>query len=140
MSYRYVPKQFVFSKITSDIEVKVEPVYMPDHSNPRHQQYVWAYNVVIENKSTHKIKLLNRHWKITDARGCSRDVRGTGVLGEQPVLGPGEAFGYSSHTVLPTPSGFMTGDYEVVDDAGRTVRVDIPAFTLDDPSSAPLLN
>ncbi len=140
MKYRYIPKPWIFSSITDGITVKVAPTFMPERSNSARNEYVWTYNVVIENKSEKRVKLMRRHWEITDGKGYTEEVVAPGVVGEQPVLEPGQVFAYASHTVLKTPSGFMKGDYDMVDDKGSSLRVNVPAFSLDEPHSRPILN
>ena len=88
---------------TDDIEVKVEPSYLADRSEPAHNRYFWAYEVEIANHKAISVQLVARHWVITDASGKMQEVRGEGVVGEQPVLGPGERFEYTSGVPLPTP-------------------------------------
>ena len=140
MSYRYIPKSWVFSAVTHNITVKVLPTYVPEHSNPERKEYVWVYNVIIENNSDVCIKLMRRHWLVTDGEGKTQEVHGAGVVGEQPVLNPGEVFSYASHAVLPTTTGFMRGDYDVVDDKGGHIKVKVPAFSLDEPHTRSVLN
>ena len=102
--------------------------------------YVWAYQVRIENQGQETVKLLNRYWHITDATGRVEEVRGPGVVGEQPVLGPGEAFEYTSGCPLQAPSGIMVGSYEMTKDDGTRFDVEIPAFSLDSPHQARQVN
>lgn len=123
----------MYTAITRLIRVTVEPTYLDDQSAPADDQYVWAYHVTIENDGAETVQLLNRHWRLTDSLGRLQEVRGSGVVGEQPVLKPGEAFEYTSGTPLPTPSGIMEGSYEMTDSTGRRFEVDIPAFSLDSP-------
>jgi len=130
----------MYAKTTHSIEVIVKPLYLEEQSSPDEGHYVWAYQVRIENKSSSKVQLLNRYWRIVDAMGRIQEVRGAGVVGEQPVLGPGEAFEYTSGTPLPTPSGFMAGSYEMEGDEGRRFEVEIPAFSLDSPHEAAQLH
>ncbi len=118
---------------TRGIQVSVKPYYLDDQSAPEEDHYVWAYRVTIENRGQERVQLLNRYWCITDARGSVREVRGAGVVGEQPVLEPGESFEYTSGAPLTTPSGIMVGSYEMRDGAGQTFEVAIPAFSLDSP-------
>lgn len=115
------------------IKVTPKPQYLEDQSKPDQQLFVWAYTILIENEGPGTVKLLNRHWHITDALGRERDVRGPGVVGEQPVLRPGEAFEYTSGVPLSTPSGIMQGEYEMELESGDTFEVNIPAFSLDSP-------
>ena len=100
-------KTHSYSETTRDIHVSVIPQYLPDQSAPEDGRYVWAYTVRIENQGTETVQLRTRYWRITDALGTSHEVRGEGVVGEQPVLNPGEAFEYPSGTPLATPSGMM---------------------------------
>src|SRR5215472_7708968 len=103
----------MYSETTRSIKVTVKPVYLEDRSSPAEARYVWAYHVRIENRGKETLQLRNRHWKITDSHGRMQEVRGPGVVGEQPVLGPGESFEYTSGTPLPTPSGIMVGSYQM---------------------------
>jgi len=120
--------------------VTVKPMYLEEQSAPIDNHYVWAYQVHIENTGAEPVQLLNRHWQITDSLGRVQEVRGAGVVGEQPRLGPGESFEYTSGTPLPTPSGIMVGSYEMVTDDGRRFEVAIPAFSLDSPHQPVQLN
>jgi ApaG protein len=130
----------MYSETTRSINVTVEPFYLEDQSAPNEGRYVWAYHVRIENRGGETVQLRNRHWKITDGRGQLLEVRGPGVVGEQPVLGPGESFEYTSGTPLPTPSGIMVGSYEMETRGGESFLVQIPAFSLDSPHQAVRLN
>ena len=130
----------MYSEITRSIKVSVEPIYLEDQSSPTENRYVWAYHVRIENGGPETVQLRNRHWRITDGRGQTQEVRGAGVVGEQPVLGPGESFEYTSGTPLPTPSGIMVGSYEMETRGGDSFWVRIPAFSLDSPHQAVRLN
>lgn len=123
----------MFSETTASITVTVRPVFIEEQSSPDEDKYVWAYKVRIENRGRETVQLLNRHWKITDARGKLEEVRGPGVVGEQPVLKPGEAFEYTSGCPLRTPSGFMAGTYEMERPDGSRFEVRIPMFSLDSP-------
>ena len=123
----------MYTKTTHAIEVIVKPIYLEEQSSPDEGHFVWAYQVRIENKGRARVQLLNRYWRITDALGRVQEVRGAGVVGEQPVLAPGEAFEYTSGTPLPTASGFMVGTYEMLRDDGDRIEVEIPAFSLDSP-------
>jgi ApaG protein len=119
---------------TRDILVKVRAFYLDDQSEPDEGRYVWAYRVAVENHGADTVQLLRRTWHITDALGRTQHVHGDGVVGEQPVLEPGQAFEYVSGTPLTTPSGFMTGQYHmVVRGSGEPFDVSIPAFSLDSP-------
>ena len=130
----------MYSSMTRSIRVSVEPLYLEDQSSPSDDHYVWAYQVKIENEGSETVQLLNRHWRITDAMGRMQEVRGAGVVGEQPTLKPGEAFEYTSGTPLATPSGIMVGTYEMTTPAGERFDVAIPAFSLDSPYQSRRVN
>jgi ApaG protein len=130
----------MYSATTRSIAVTVKPVYLEDQSSPRDNHYVWAYHVRIENRGGDTVQLRSRHWHITDALGRVQEVRGAGVVGEQPVLRPGQAFEYTSGTPLPTPSGIMTGTYQMETEGGEHFDIAIPAFSLDSPHQAARLN
>ncbi|TRW18482.1 Co2+/Mg2+ efflux protein ApaG [Glacieibacterium frigidum] len=123
---------FPYAQVTADITVRVAPRYLPDQSDPDDGRYAWSYHVRIENGSTRDVQLISRHWIITDARGHVEEVEGEGVVGEQPLLGPGESFDYVSGCPLPTPSGTMHGTYAFAADGGL-FAVAIPMFSLDIP-------
>ncbi len=127
----------MYQETTASIVVTVKPFYLEDQSSPDENHYVWAYSVKIENKGADTVQLRNRYWRITDARGQTQEVRGAGVVGEQPVLKPGEAFEYTSGTPLSTPSGIMLGTYQMQRPNGDTFDVKIPAFSLDSPFATP---
>lgn len=123
-----------YSRTTRDIRVSVRSFYLEDQSEPDEGRYVWAYKVKIENQGRETVQVLRRTWRITDALGRTQSVQGAGVVGQTPLLEPGEAFEYTSGTPLDTPSGFMVGMYHVVAPAsGETFDVAIPAFSLDSP-------
>ena len=123
----------MYSKITRAITVTVKPFYLEEQSSPSDSHYVWAYHVRIENHGAETVQLRNRYWRITDSMGRVQEVRGAGVVGEQPVLKPGESFEYTSGTPLPTPSGIMEGTYQMERENGERFDVAIPAFSLDSP-------
>ena len=118
---------------THRMEVGVETSYIDDQSDPDADRYVFAYTVTISNMGSMPAKLLNRHWLITDSNGKIQEVRGEGVVGEQPYLKPGEVFRYTSGTVLETPVGTMEGEYEMVDDDGHSFLAPIDRFSLSVP-------
>jgi ApaG protein len=124
----------MYRTLTRSIEVKVTPRFLEERSSPANNYYFWAYSIEIVNHGTETVQLVARYWHITDALGRSQEVRGPGVVGEQPVLGPGESFQYTSGVPLPTPSGFMVGSYNMVTTAGEPFDVAIPAFSLDSPT------
>ncbi len=130
----------MYSETTKAIRVTVEPMYLEEQSSPAENQYVWAYHVLIENTGGGTVQLLTRHWRITDSLGRIQEVRSAGVVGEQPVLSPGQSFEYTSGTPLPTPSGIMVGSYGMQADDGERFDVAIPAFSLDSPHQAVQLN
>lgn len=125
---------------TRQIRVTVKPAYLDEQSAPQDSHFVWAYHVTIENLGKETIQLLNRHWKITDARGEKHEVRGAGVIGEQPTLEPGDRYEYTSGTPLSTPSGIMSGTYQMENERGETFDVEVPAFSLDSPYQPVRLN
>ena len=106
----------------------------------RRGQYFWSYTIVITNTGAETVQLRTRHWIITDATGRKQEVRGEGVVGEQPVLAPGERFEYTSGVPLPTASGFMTGRYQMVSESGERFEIDVPTFSLDSPDNKRVLN
>ena len=124
----------IYKTITNDIGVSVEPFYLDQESEPEESHYVWGYQVQIENKGLDTVKLERRHWVITGGNGQTHEVEGEGVVGEQPILEPGEAFEYTSGAPLSTSSGFMVGSYKMSAIDGSHFDVDIPAFSLDVPS------
>jgi ApaG protein len=127
----------LFTEVTQEVRVSVRAFYLEDQSQPDQSHYVWAYRVSIENEGQRTVQLLRRSWLITDGMGREQKVHGPGVVGEQPVLEPGESFEYTSGTPLSTPSGFMRGTYHMVErDSGEEFDVAIPAFSLDSPHQA----
>ncbi len=130
----------VYAKTTRAITVSVQPTYLPDQSSPEESHFVWAYQVRIENGSNRAVRLLNRCWRITDSQGRIQEVRGEGVVGKQPKLDPGDAFAYTSGTPLATPSGFMTGSYEMESETGERFEIEVPVFSLDSPHQPARLN
>ena len=128
------PEHPLYSCVTRDIEITVAPEFMPDRSDERQGQFFWAYTIEIANTGRHVVQVTHRHWKITDANGRLEEVQGKGVVGQQPVLKPGDVFRYTSGCPLPTPSGFMVGTYRVVAEGGEAFEADIPMFSLDRPT------
>jgi ApaG protein len=123
-----------YCRTTRDVQVSVRSFFLADQSQPDENHFVWAYRVKIENQGTEPVQLLRRTWQITDARGRTQHVHGAGVVGEQPLLEPGESFEYTSGTPLDTPSGFMVGAYHMlIPSSGENFDVAIPAFSLDSP-------
>ena len=130
----------LYSRVTRDIEITVLPEFLPERSDASEDHYFWAYTVEIANQGAATVQVTDRHWKITDALGRLEEVRGPGIVGEQPVLQPGEVFRYTSGCPLSTPSGFMTGTYRVVIDGGEAFEAEIPPFSLDSPYLSRVLN
>ena len=130
----------MYTATTRAICVTVKPQYLPDQSDPAKSQYVWAYHVRIENRGDVAVQLRSRHWKITDALGRMKEVKGQGVIGQTPRLNPGEVFEYTSGTPLTTPSGFMGGTYQMTAEAGESFDIEIPTFSLDTPNTERRLN
>lgn len=123
-----------YTATTRGIRVTVRATYLEDQSDPDGNAWVWAYRVEISNLSRVAVRLLQRTWLITDATGQTIRVHGDGVVGEQPLLEPGDEFTYTSGTPLATPTGFMRGAYHMVEtESGEAFDVAIPAFSLDSP-------
>jgi ApaG protein len=130
----------MYRAVTRGIEVQVTPRFLAERSSPENGYFFWAYTIEITNHGRDTVQLRTRHWKITDAHGRLQEVRGAGVVGETPVLEPGESFEYTSGVPLPTPSGFMVGSYGMVTAAGEGFDISIPAFSLDSSSTKPTIN
>ncbi len=129
-----------YTATTRGIAVSVEPSYLESKSSPEGPQYFWTYRVIIVNQGHETVQLRSRHWMITNARGELTEVKGPGVVGEQPVLKPGERFGYTSGATLNTPSGMMGGAYQMETAGGELFDIEIPTFSLDIPNQSALLN
>lgn len=129
-----------YTKTTNGIKVTAVPEYLGQDSAPEENHFLWLYTITIENLNKASVQLLRRRWFITDEQGASFTVEGEGVIGEQPVIKPGEGFKYLSGTPLNTPSGIMMGNYYLVNDEGEEIVADIPAFSLDSPHKNKLLN
>ena len=119
--------------MSQQINVDVDTLYIESESSPVNSQYVFAYTITITNTGTEAAQLMTRHWVITDANGHIEEVRGDGVVGEQPYLKPGEGFQYTSGAVLKTPVGTMSGSYQMVTDSGNNFDAEIPEFILSSP-------
>lgn len=130
----------LFEQKTGDVIVRVQPDYLHDESSPKDDRYIWAYTVEIENTGTSSLKVVERVWNIADSRGQVQCVRGNGVVGEQPVLQPGEVFRYTSGAPLSAPAGMMHGTYKMTDEDGESFDVFIPVFALDSPAQAEFPN
>lgn len=122
---------------TEGVWIRVEPDYLDEESDPDEGRFVWAYTIEIENRSDGTLQLVSREWEIADSRGRIEIVRGDGVVGEQPVLRPGESFRYTSGAPLGTSSGFMSGNYQMRREDGSRFAARIPAFSLDTPYDRP---
>ena len=133
-------KPGMYKAVTRKIEVTVEPFYIPERSDPSDSRYVWGYRVTIDNQSDDPVKLLSRYWRITDGTGRVEEVRGPGVVGEQPELNPGDSYQYTSGCPLSTPSGIMVGRYSMINGRGEIFDIDIPAFSLDMPAERRTVN
>jgi len=129
-----------YRAVTRQIEVKVVPRFLPDRSSPENGYFFWAYTITLTNLGRETVQLKTRHWRITDAQGRLQEVRGAGVVGEEPMLKPGQNFEYTSGVPLPTSSGFMAGSYGMVTTAGEKFDIDIPAFSLDTPQRERTIN
>lgn len=130
----------MYSAVTRSIKITVKPVYLEDQSSPGDNHYVWAYQVRIENQGEETVQLRSRYWRITDSLGRVQEVRGAGVVGEQPILKPGGSFEYTSGTPLPTPSGIMSGTYQMETPSGERFDANVPAFSLDSPHQTVRIN
>ncbi len=130
----------MYTATTRAIRVTVRPQYLPDQSDPAKSQYVWGYQVRIENTGDVAVQLRSRHWKITDGLGRQQEVKGPGVVGKTPRLKPGDVFEYSSGTPLSTSSGIMGGTYQMVSETGENFDIEIPTFSLDTPGGSRQLN
>ena len=130
----------MYKSVTRDIQVTVLPEFVPERSDPSLDRWFWAYTIEILNAGQHIVQLMTRHWIITDGNGRSEEVRGPGVVGEQPLLKPGESFRYTSGCPLTTSSGIMVGTYQMTDEDGAVFDVQIPVFSLDSPATKRVLN
>jgi len=130
----------MYKETTRSITITVVPTYLDDQSSPDESHYVWKYHVRIENNGDDTVQLRTRYWRITDSMGRVQEVRGPGVVGEQPVLKPGKSFEYTSGTPLSTPSGTMVGTYAMQMTDGTTMDIAIPAFSLHTPEVTRRLN
>jgi len=124
---------YIYERTTRGIRVAVKPAYLDDQSDPLEGRYVWSYAVTIENLGSETVQLISRYWHITDACGYVQEARGLGVVGEQPLLEPGQTFQYASGCPLTTASGAMVGTYEMKASSGETFDVHIPIFLLESP-------
>ena len=123
----------MYEKISNNVKVTVIPYYLEEQSSPNDNHYVWAYRINIEKLGNKTLQLNNRNWVIIDANGCVQNIQGEGVVGEFPIIQPGESFEYTSGTPLKTTNGIMQGFYLMSQDNGKQLKIDIPAFSLDSP-------
>jgi ApaG protein len=123
----------MYEQETAGLVVRVAPEFVPQHSAPQEGRFVWSYTIEIENLGDEAVQLLSRYWRITDENGLTQEVRGDGVIGQQPVIAPGASFRYSSAAPLSAPSGIMLGAYSMVRADGERFDIAVPAFVLDSP-------
>jgi ApaG protein len=131
-----VKSLFPHSATTDEVTVRVAVSFLPEQSEPGRGRWFWAYHVRVENSGRRAVQLMAREWTISDGRGGRSEVKGEGVVGEQPVIEPGGAFDYVSGCPLPTPTGWMEGHYHMVSEEGRGFDVAIPRFPLVAPAVA----
>lgn len=129
-----------FEQRTKDVVVRVEPEFLAEQSSATDSRFIWAYTVEIDNQSADDLQLTGRFWQIADSRGQVQEVRGSGVVGEQPTIKAGEIFRYTSGAPLTAPSGMMLGTYRVEPVGGESYDIDIPAFVLDSPYEGLVFN
>ena len=130
----------MYRAVTRKIEVSVTPRFLPERSSETESYYFWAYKIDIKNHGAETVQLKTRHWRITDGNGRLQEVRGPGVVGEEPVLKPGESYEYTSGVPLQTSSGFMLGSYGMVSESGEQFDIEVPAFSLDSPTNRRVIN
>jgi ApaG protein len=130
----------MYEAVTRGIRINVTPQYLEDQSAPEDSEFLWAYTIEITNETEQTVQLRSRVWQITDAMGNTEEVRGPGVVGEQPVIVPGGSFSYTSGCPLATPSGIMVGSYQMEAKDGALFDVAIPAFSLDCPFAVRSVN
>jgi ApaG protein len=123
----------MYRAVTRGIQITVKPRFIEDESSPMQGRFFWAYTVEIANLGGETVQLTMRHWQITDGEGRQQEVRGPGVVGEEPIIEPGHSFTYTSGCPLATPDGMMTGTYTMETPQGETFEVEIPLFPLDSP-------
>jgi len=140
MSDDLIDDLLTFEEITEGILVAVQSYFLENQSSPEDGQFLWAYRIKIANEGTLAAKLLSRHWIITNGRGDVNEVKGEGVIGEQPLIQPGATYVYTSGSPLNTPSGFMRGSFQMIDSENRIFSVAIPAFSLDSPYCSQNIN
>ena len=132
--------EYYYTEVTKNIRVSVKTNFLSDQSDTENSLWVWSYHILIENNGNDKVQLIDRYWKITDATGIIKEVKGSGVIGEQPTIKPGEFFEYTSGTPLNKSSGFMSGNYRMINENNESFFIDVPVFSLDTPSVQKILN
>lgn len=130
----------MYRATTRGVVVTVEPAFDHERSAPDSDAYFWTYTILIRNAGGETVQLVERQWDIVDAHGKRFEVKGPGVVGEQPILAPGESFRYTSGVPLATPSGMMSGSYRMRGEGGEMFDVEIPAFSLDSPHGRRSIN
>jgi ApaG protein len=130
----------MYRAVTRNIAVVVQPFYLEEQSIPAENRFVWGYRITIDNQSDDFVQLMSRYWRITDANGTVEEVRGAGVVGEQPELSPGDSYQYTSGCPLTTPSGIMAGRYTMRNERNEVFDIEIPAFSLDLPGARRVVN
>ena len=130
----------MYEAVTRSIRVRVTPAYQEEQSTPDESYFFWSYTVEIANEGDQPVQLKSRVWRITDGRGRTEEVRGPGVVGQTPLIAPGQSFSYTSGCPLSTPSGIMVGSYQMTAADGRLFDVAIPAFSLDSPFTVRSMN
>ena len=132
--------EYYYTEVTKNIRVSVKTNFLYDQSDAENSLWVWSYHILIENNGNNKVQLIDRYWKITDATGIIKEVKGSGVIGEQPTIKPGEFFEYTSGTPLNKSSGFMSGNYRMINENNESFFIGVPVFSLDIPSVQKILN
>lgn len=135
-----VDEETPYEQVTQGIRVRVTPEYSEEQSTPDEAYFFWVYTIEISNESERTVQLKSRVWRITDAHGKTEEVRGPGVVGQTPVIPPGQSFTYSSGCPLSTPSGIMAGSYQMTDEDGQLLDITVPAFSLDSPYATRSVN
>lgn len=130
----------MYEQETAGMIVRVDPQFLPEESRPEDGRFVWAYTIEIENRRPDAVQLISRFWRITDENGATQEVRGDGVIGQQPVILPGGTFRYSSAAPLAAPSGMMMGAYSMQRQNGEAFDIKVPLFALDSPHVSRLAN
>lgn len=131
---------YPYSLVTSGIRVSVKTNFLSDQSDEDKNLWVWSYHILIENNRAERVQLIDRYWKITDETGHIKEVKGSGVIGQQPIINPKNTFQYSSGTPLSKPSGFMNGTYNMIYKGNKPLKIIIPTFSLDIPLKNIVLN